>query len=126
MRTNKKNKSKVLKLFVGLMSGCILSLIFLSVCALIVTKKDIAISYLPVMVIFACAAGSAACAFINTKHLEMRGFAAGIINAGCLSAVYLILLFIFSGFSFSGWMPAIFGVDLLAGAAAGIAAKNLQ
>ena len=126
MRAKIKKTSLPVRILTGLLIGFAVSLFALSVCALIVAKKDTPHSLLPLMVLLACALGCAAGAFINAKTIEMRGILTGLFSAGGLSFIYIIIIFLCCGCKLSGWLAAVAAVDLLAGAAAGICARNLR
>ena len=126
MNIKKRRRPLPVRFLSGVLSGIAVSVIVLTVCAVILTKKDVAQPRLPIMLLAACALGSVCCAFICAKQIDFRGIVTGIISAGILSVLYLIILFLCSGFSISGWMAAILAADLLLGAGAGIAAKNMR
>ena len=125
MKAGNRKRSLPGIILTGMLFGLLASAAVLAVCALIATKKDIPVSRLPIMILLACALGSAVCAFLNAKRIKMRGIVSGLLSAGILTAFYLLLLFVLSGFSLSGWLAAILAVDLILGGISGILAKNM-
>ena len=125
MKAGNKKRSFPGIILTGMLFGLLASAAVIAVCAWIVTKKDMSFSRLPIMVLLACAFGSMICAFANAKRIKMRGIVSGLFSAGILTAIYLILLFVISGFSLSGWLAAILAVDLILGGISGILAKNI-
>ena len=125
-RINRAGKSPAVIFGLGALGGMLAAWIMISLFALLLTKIDVNIKYIPYFLLAAGFAGSWIAAVLSTRKTTMRGIVSGMLSAGVFSCLFLLLCFIICGFHFHLKMFTLLPVDLIGGMLGGILAKNMR
>ncbi len=125
-RNDRIGKSPFAKWGIPLTIGILVSFLLTSLLAVIITKIDISIQWLPriMTVIFAIGCGISAilCAVKN----KMRGIFSGLISSVIFTAIITMTILLLCGMNVNRKLYFMIPVNLLIGVTAGIIGKNIH
>ena len=95
MKTSRNDSTGFLNILIGSLKGLIFAIVIffvlIAVFAFVVTKKDFSDTVVEIMTLCALGISSFIGAIINTKKLKIKGVLAGLITAGEIFVIVLIV-----------------------------------
>lgn len=121
----KKSGNVFYVLLKGTLTGLLISALIILIVAFISTKEDIKTDILPYFVLIAGGAGSLISSFFNTRKLKLKGLLAGLISGLVFSGIFLILIFVLSGFSAKLFLFITIPVNIFTALLGMVISKNI-
>lgn len=121
------NDSLVMRIFRGVLTSMLVTLIFLFLLSVILTYSNMSETIIPISIVMISAISILIGSLLTTKKMKKNG----IINGGMIGFIYIVLLYLISsivsqGFCINAYSIAMMIFSILAGMFGGILGVNLN